>query len=352
MDCSTDLKTDIMKRLFFIAAALMFFCSCSKEDGFVNADGITESVVYINLKSDGDTRASGTGHGVQADDNNIQTLEVFIFRVNEGGEDDGMLDGYRKFTGSELADLTHLEVKTTVGKKMIYAVANSHRENWAGIMTRREFEGQIADLYDEDVRNFTMIGGKEETLQLASSVPLSIKRLVARVQLNSVVAAFDGTPYQGYKLEDVKAYLTNVQGQKYIFDGSGENLKLLNQKKYVEADMAGSTMQGILYEQLASQIDDSGHLTPHYFYCYGNNRTEETETDRFTRLVIEGVLNGTTYYYPIAIKGLERNCCYSIDVKIQRPGSLDPDKDVELGTLTVNLEIEGWNALPGTTVDF
>lgn len=342
----------MLKNLFIAVAAAVLVCSCSKEKTGDENLAVQESVVYITLKNDNGTKAVGSGHGVQADDNNIGTLEVFVFRVNEGGEDDGMLDGYRKFTGTELATLANLEVKTTTGRKMIYAVANSHRENWAGVMTRSAFESQIADLYEDDVKDFIMIGGKEETLQMASTVVFSIRRMVARVQLNSVVAAFDGTPYEGYALENVKAYLTNVQGQKYLFDGSGENLKLLNSKKYVPGDMAGCTMQGMLYDELAASIDDAGHNVAHYFYCYSNNRTEETETDRFTRLVIEGELNGTTYYYPIALKGVERNCCYSIDVRIQRPGSLDPDKDVELGTLDLELEVLGWNSLPGSTVEF
>ena len=342
----------MLKNLFIAVVAAVLVCSCAKEKTGNENLQMQESVVYITLRNEGITKAVGTGHGVQADDNNIGTLEVFIFRVNEGGDDDGMLDGYKKFTGAELTSLSNLEVKTTTGRKMIYAVANSHREDWAGVMTRSEFESQIADLFDDDVKDFIMIGGKEETLQLASTVALSIKRMVARVQLNSVVAAFDGTPYEGYALENVKAYLTNVQGQKYMFDGSGENLKVLNSKKYVAADMTGCTMDGMLYDELAASIGDAGHNVVHYFYCYSNNRKEETETDRFTRLVIEGTLKGKTYYYPISLKELERNCCYSIDVKIQRPGSLDPDKDVELGTLDLELEVLGWNSLPGSTVEF
>lgn len=341
-----------MKKMLMIAMGAALACSCTKENVVENADVPVESTVYISLKNEDATKASGSGHGVQADDNNIKTLEVFIFRVNEGGSDDGMLDGYRKFTGNDLASLTNLEVKTTTGKKIIYAVANSHKENWAGIMTRELFEKQTAELFNDDVKNFVMVGSKEETLQLASSISLSIKRMVARVQVNSVVAAFNGTPYEGSQLKNVKAYLTNVQGAKYLFDGSGENLKLINSKKYVEADMAGCTMQGMLHETLAASINDSGHTTPHYFYCYENNRTEETESARFTRLVIEAELNGTVYYYPISIKGLERNCCYSIDVKIQRPGSLDPDKEVEIGTMDLTLEVLGWNSLPGSTVEF
>lgn len=333
-------------------AAVLMMCSCSKEGVKGNFEDCKESVVYINLKDEGRSKASGTGHGVQADDNNIKTLEVFVFRVNSGKPDDGMLDGYRKFTGNELATLTNLEVKTTTGRKMIYAVANSHKENWAGALDRTLFEKQTTDLFKENIKDFVMVGSAEETLQLATTVPLVLKRMVARVQLNSVSVAFKGTPYEGSTLKNVKAYLTNVQGQKYFFDGSGDNLKVLNSKKYREADMVGCTMNGMLYEVLSASINDSGHTTPHYFYCYGNNRTEETDNDRFTRIVIEAELNGATYYYPVPIKALERNSCYSIDVKIHRPGSLDPDKDVELGTMDLNLEVLGWNVLPGSTVEF
>ena len=342
-----------MKTQFMIAmAAMLMVCSCTKEKTIENATDSQESVVHIQLKNDEMTKASGAGHGVQADDNNIKTLEVFIFRVNEGQDDDGMLDGYKKFSGSELETLSDLEVKTTTGRKKIYAVANSHKENWAGVLTRELFEEQTADLFQDNVKDFVMVGSNEVTLQLATTVPIVLKRMVARVQLNSVVAAFRGTPYEGSSLTNVKAYLTNVQGEKYLFDGSGDNLKVVNSKGYKEADLVGCTMSGMLYEELAASINDSGHTTPHYFYCYENNLTEETDTDRFTRVVIEADLNGTTYYYPVPVKGLERNCCYSLDVKIQRPGSLDPDKDVELGTLELTIEVLGWNTLPGSVVEF
>lgn len=333
-----------------IAVMAVLVCSCTKS--IAEKYESEESVVYITLTNEDGTKASGLGHGVQADDNNIKTLEVFVFRRNPGSEDDGVLDGYRKFSGDELSSLTNLEVKTTTGDKIIYAVANSHKENWAEVADITGFEKQTSDLLAEDVRNFVMVGCKEETLQMASSVSISVRRLVARIQLNSVVTSFEDTPYEGYALTDVKAYLINVQGLKYLYDGSGTDMKLVNSKKYVSSDVSGSVMDGILYEQLAENIEDSGYRTPHYFYCYENNLSEETESSRFTRLVIEAGLNGKTYYYPVPIKNLERNCCYSIDVKIQRPGSLDPDTDVVLGTMELSLDVLDWISLPGSVVEF
>lgn len=340
-----------MKKLFVFAAIASLACSCTKENHPGTA-GLQESVVYITLQNDGPTRASGAGHGVQADDNNVKTLEIFVFRSNPGQEDDGVLDGYRRFAGNELVSLSNLEVTTTTGDKVIYAVANSHRENWNDVTNLGEFEKQTADLMADDVKDFVMVGKKEETLQLASSVSITIRRLVARVELKSVVTEFEDTPYEGCMLTDVKAYLINVQGSKYLHDGSGTDLKLLNPQKHVAADCAGCTMDGMLYEPLADFIDDAGYNTPHYFYCYGNNRSEETETGRFTRLVIEAGLNGKTYYYPVPIKNLERNSCYSIDVKIRRPGSVDPDTDVVLGTMDLSVEVVGWNSLPESIVEF
>ena len=68
--------------------------------------------------------------------------------------------------------------------------------------------------------------------------------------------------------------------------------------------------------------------------------------------MIEGKLNGITYYYPIVLEELERNCCYSLDVTIKRPGSTDPDSEVEKGTILATLTVQDWKVLPETSVEF
>lgn len=344
-----------MKKLFMIAMAAAAVCSCAKGNVVDNVESQQESTVYITIKNDDSTpltRASGNGHGTQVQDNTINTVELFIFRVNPGQADDGILDGYKKFNSSELETLSNLEVKSTIGKKMIYAVVNSHRESWPTGLTRTIFEQQTAQLFKENIKDFLMVGGKEATLQISTNVSFQISRMVARVRLNSVVASFENTPYAGGALKNVKAYLINAHSEKYLFDGSGNGLKILNSKQYVANDNIGSAMPEILYEELSASIDKSGYSIPHYFYCYSNPLETETENDRFTRLVIEGELNGTKYYYPISLKGIARNSCYSIDVKIQRPGSQNPDQDVAMGTMYISLEVLGWNAIPGSTVEF
>ena len=353
------LTTIEMKKLMMFIAALIFVCSCSKDEVIEIVEPGLESMLYLSLTPDSNlpggensTKATGDGHGSQAFDNTIQTLEVFIFRINEGYPDNGVLDGYRKFTGEELGNLTNLEVQTTTGKKIIYAVANSHRVNWKGINTRQKFEEQMASLKDEDVKNFMMTGGTEAQLQLASTVSFSIRRLVSRIKLNSVKTSFAGGPYEGLPLEEPKVYLINVQASKFIYNGAGQNYSILNNRKYVESDSQGSVMAGMISEVIPAPIYDDGYSVPHYFYCYENNLENEIGGNRFTRLVIEGKLNGITYYYPIPIKNLERNSCYSIDITIKRPGSLDPNKDVEKGTLLATMTVLDWNVKDDSNVEF
>ena len=120
-----------MKKSILIAFALFpsffGFVSCSKtEDGTGNGN---ESVLHVSILPQ--TKASGAGHGVQSDDNLVKTLEIFIFRAE--GNDAGALDTYKKFAEEDLTSLSDLPVNTTTGLKHIYAVANSHRENWNGV---------------------------------------------------------------------------------------------------------------------------------------------------------------------------------------------------------------------------
>ena len=341
-----------MKKMILAMGAVMLLVSCAKEDVVEVVEPLQESVVYINLKNNLISKATGAGHGVQEDDNTINTLEIFIFRVNDGQTDNGVLDGYRKFSSQELGDLTSLEVQTTTGKKMIYAVANAHRANWQGINSIEQFKQQTALLENEDLKDFIMVGGKEAELGLATTVAFSIQRLVSRVQLVSLKTAFAGGPYDGMSLKGVKAYLTNVQGGKYIFNGEGSNLKVLNSKKYIETDAQTFRMNGMLYDMLGTDISDTGYSTAHSFYCFSNDITEEKDGNKFTRVVIEGVLNGITYYYPIALPELKRNCCYSLDITIKRPGSLNPDSDVEKGTLLASVNVLDWEVADDNVVEF
>ena len=155
------------------------------------------------------------------------------------------------------------------------------------------------------------------------------------------------------ELQNVKFYLTNEVGEKLYHNGnSPETVTILNSGKAVATDIRGCKMAGMLQESIPQSINDSGHPVPHYFYCYSNMLEQESETERYTKLIIQADLNGNTYYYPVPIKGIERNSSYSIDVNIMRPGTLDPEQPLEKGTLDVTLNVLDWELLPKIDVEF
>ena len=342
-----------MKKFRFVAIAFfsssVLIASCSKSESGEAYGAGGESTLYLSIVPQ--TKASGSSHGVQKDDNYVQTLEIFIFRAD--GEGAGVLDTYKKFTAGELNSVYDLQINTTTGLKRIYAIANSHVENWDGVSTLSGFEREYSSLKNENLKSFTITGTVEAVLQSSTYLTFSISRLVSRIELKSVRTSFAGTPYENSELQNVKFYLTNVVGEKLYHNGnSPETVTILNSGKAVATDISGCKMDGMLYESIPQSINDSGHPVPHYFYCYSNMLEQESETERYTKLIIQADLNGNTYYYPVPIKGIERNSSYSIDVNIMRPGTLDPEQPLEKGTLDVTLNVLDWELLPKIDVEF
>ena len=182
----------------------------------------------------------------------------------------------------------------------------------------------------------------------------------------SIKTQFTGTPWAGSSLSNVKIYLINAAGDKLYHDGSDQPAPvILNNKKAVATDINACTMTGMLYDEIAASITDTGYNTAHSFYCYENLVESETAAKKFTKLIIQGDLNGHTYYYPISINregfgytsenghaGVKRNTAYTINVTILRPGSLDPDTPVEHGTMKATLNIANWVTVPTVNVIF
>lgn len=381
MICSTTCKTPIKKKTLQInttinplnsikmkkfilafASVMTALYSCTNDDLTPNPDEKPEpATLTVNIVSDNPTKAQGDLHGNQTDDNTVNTLELFVFRTE--GTDAGMLDAYLKLENDQLK-LSDIEIKTTTGAKIIYAIANSHRDEWSGINTLDAFQAQLSSLKDENIRDFTMTGSVEATVQTTTAVTFSISRLVARVQLASIKTDFAGTPWEGSTLSNVKMYLVNVSSDKLYASGTDSQTPgILNKGALVAEDVNTCTMTYMLYDQIPSAIDDMGYSNTHYYYCYENAIEEETDDKQFTRLVVQADLNGHTYYYPIDInqegygyvasnghKGIKRNTIYTINLTITRPGSLDPNEPVEYGTLTVNLNVLDWTTTPVANV--
>lgn len=359
-----------MRKLFLTAALLVsVLAGCSKND---EGESLYKETDYLNLKLSVNfkpgvespvyygTKATGAAHGDGTYDEVINRLDVFIFDATSGE-----LEGYNAFTSSQLTSLSDLSIKTKTGSKHIYAVANASQATWSGIVSESQFLAVQKLLREDNYQSFVMSGSVNTTITESCNVDITIQRLAARVVLNSVKTAFAGTPYEGKQLENVKVYLTNVNGNVLIGNGNlPSSVTVLNSGGYVAADNSSFATAGALYDAVGT-VNDTGHSTPHYFYCYQNTLAEETSSKKFTRLVVEGTLNGTTYYYPINInrenygwtsaidhKGIKRNRSYTYNITILRPGSTDPDDVVDLTTFSLDVTIDDWDIVPTSNVEF
>ena len=327
----------MVERVFATLSVIMIVMGAvACDENFEKEMQKEDSASLLSISVVPQTRATGSAHGVQADDNNVHSLEVFVFK-NEGA-DAGVLDVYKKLTSAELSSLSNIQIQTTTGSKIIYVVANSHRDNWTGVNTLQQFKSILSSLQKENLKSFTMVGSTSSVLQAATSLNIDISRLVARVHLAGIKTNFAGSPYEGVTLKNVKAYLINATGDIHYADGTpGANPLVLNSGRLNSENVANCAMGGMLYDEIAQEVGDSGYNTSHYFYCYENMLSAESYDNKFTKLIIQADLNGTTYYYPININregygynssnghiGIKRNTSYSVEVTITRPGALEP----------------------------
>ncbi len=290
----------------------------------------------------------------------INILEAFIFK------EDGSLELYRRFGNSEIVQvgLSNLQFEITPGKKHIYAVANS-KNAWAGVTTLDKFLKVPVYLQNERFGYFTMAASTEVDISESITIRLKMRRLVSKIVVNGIKTKFAGTPYEGMSLRSARIYLTNVYGSKtYIGEDLAEP-KILNKGKDIEADVLSTQIPGAFSENIHTPVGDTGYDTPQYFYCYENMMTQETPDRKFTRLVLEAVLDGKTYYYPVDInqpgygwtsaidhKGIKRGTIYTYNFVITGPGSDDPEKKITFKNITLNASVESFTTIPNYIVHF
>ena len=123
-----------------------------------------------------------------------------------------------------------------------------------------------------------------------------------------------------------------------------------NKMKYVSGDC-----NALISDKLSTPVTLQAsadavtpYTTAHYLYCYPNPVTTDssssTWSNRYTRLVVETTLGGTTYYYPVNIPTPTANTLYQItNMQITGLGSDSPDKVVEKGSLSVSITVTDWS---------
>lgn len=286
-------------------------------------------------------------------------LDIFVF------EDDRMqrLDCYLRL---EDFSLWKGGIVSGSGDRIISFVTGvrKDKEDWAGITSRAALEKVTLDLEDE-VRDAAVMSGEAYVGGSSGYVDghggtragadVELTPLSSRICLERLSCDFSGKPYSDNSISDVKVYLTNVNASCGILaSGVVSPTRIINQGRLSEEDLAGFKDKSLVYHQVTDPVGKSGRWTPTDFRCYPNNAPEEGPGTPFTRLVIEGKVDGRTFYWPIDINrneeqgldgtgnGIDRGRRYTFDITITGKGVSDPDTPVSSEHIDINFKIKEW----------
>ncbi|MGM9734993.1 MAG: hypothetical protein ACI3ZL_01125 [Candidatus Cryptobacteroides sp.] len=298
-------------------------------------------------------RRVSTGMKVIAPSGNTQAgkmpvLDIFVFN------DDRLkrLDSYQRI---EDWDSDIVEIASCSGDKIVYAIANSGygRFGWAQVNSINSLDRIFASLEDEEMDNPVMSGVMRMTAAGGSNAgSLELKPLGSRIVIRSIRCDFSGLPYSEECIRQARAYLVNVNAECQV-TASGRVLptRIINSGRFDEADMSRFRDRNLLEHRFGKEIGKDWIEEEVSFICYPNSGEEESPGSPFTRLVIEGVVEGHTYYWPVAVnrenpggedEGIFRNNCYIYDIDIRRKGNTDPDMEIGAEDIVINMEIARW----------
>ena len=209
---------------------------------------------------------------------------------------------------------------------------------WRSVRSLESLEDLPFRLADEDPAAPMLYG--ESAARTMGQVTL--RPMLAKITLHSIGCDFSGRAYAGERLQDVRAYLTYASQECRPFAPEDPPSSWLNAGRLDEAATAALNHPEAILQTLSASL--GGRIYPSDgFYCYPNPSDGTTFGSPVTRLVIEGKLRGTTYYYPIDLPGLEADVQYRLDVTLTRAGTTDPDTPAVAGSIRLESQVLDWD---------
>lgn len=286
----------------------------------------------------------------------IRTLDIFTFNDDELER----LDSYQRI---EEPDIEDIGIRSQNGDKHIVICANSHcgKEDWADVNSLQSMEDRYADLTSEHRRSILMTGairacageGKEHTIRL--------RNLAAEIVLRSIRCDFSGKPYAGGQITDVSIYLTDVNARcRMLAEGTVKPTHILNPGGLSMEDVMSMEEPDLIFTAMDVPVGSTACRPDIRLLCYPSSWPEESPGTPFTRLVIEGTLDGERFMWPIDINrghgnkdhGIHRNCSYVYDVVITRKGVTDPEETITTDMMDISMEVKRWEEKERYSIEF
>ena len=266
------------------------------------------------------------------------------------------LDCYQNF--ENMADGEQF-IGSCSGAKILLLCANLqwNKDSWREYNSYKKACSLKVDLENED-REFPVMASVNHIKAGEEQTEVTLERISSEVVLRSICCDFTGKPYAGESITDTKVYLTNVNGSCSIIpqdDGAIE--RIINHRELIESDINIFNDTGLIFRRL-EEISSSRSYPGIELLCYPNTSPEESIGSPFTKLVVEGKIQGETWYWPIDINrsgsgiGIERNRRYIFDITIRCKGTKDPDITISSEMTDIIFEAETWKEKESYSISF
>jgi hypothetical protein len=264
-------------------------------------------------------------------------LDIFVFK-------DGAVKSLDSYCRQGYGGAGIASVVSGSGDRLVAMISGARlrADQIASVHCYEDLESLYVSLEDEASGSPVMSG--ETVICAGTEGPWNIvlEPLLSKVEVVGLSVKLKGQ-YAGKRLTNVQAYLINVNGSCQPLRRDGfRPVEIFNSGRLRESDLGKMSSPQLLNLTPRVSREMDGEVTYETFslYCYPNDVLEESSGSPFTRLVIQGEIDGQTYYYPVPInrpgygyaagkQGVCRNVNYVMDIHISRPGSLSPDEDMQ-----------------------
>lgn len=268
------------------------------------------------------------------------------------------LDSYQHLDGPG----TIVDHRSQNGEKLLFACTNiaMDRYGWASVNSFDSLKGIMAELSHEKRGSPCMTGSICIEAGSGQTYRMEMKRIAGEVVLRSIGCDFRDRGYDGCVITDVKVYLTNVSSSCAVTsDGAIVPTSIVNSGRLDMDDVMNFAEPGLIFQEM-QDIDSKVRTADIRMRCYPNAGKEDCPGTPFTRLVIEGKLDGETCWWPINInrsglteeEGIYRNRQYVFDIMIRNKGTSDPDTVIKTDDADIKMTILPWKEKEDCSVQF
>lgn len=285
-----------------------------------------------------------------------ECLDIFTFN------DDRLmhLDSYQRIEGYTTGNI---DVRSQNGDKIIFAYANSGRDtyDWININSVDALTAIEVALENENREHPVMSGWSKAAAGQKKPCEICITPLRSEILLRSIRCDFCNPDKGKARIRNAKVYLTNVNALCGITsDVITRPRQIVNAGEPDYKYLEGMKCPDILLQKIPGSIGEQRYMTEISLLCYPNSCEEEGPGTPFTRLVIEGDIDGQTYWWPININrgkdtaepGIHRNRRYTFDITIRRKGTSGPEQLIEIEDADIFMEIDSWKEKDNYSISF